>query len=82
MTPIKEPVLLPDSGIFIDKDTIISHLLNDETDPFNRNKLTKDILENFNNLPKTLILINEFKERIHIWENKNIKCVTCNSNSQ
>ena len=41
---MKDPVLLPSSKIVVDRVTIIKHLLSDETDPFNRSKLTKDML--------------------------------------
>ena len=40
---MKDPVKLP-SGTTIDRDTIVQHLLSDETDPFNRSKLTVDML--------------------------------------
>ena len=39
-----DPVLLPTSGTIIDRVTISKHLLSDQTDPFNRKKLTKDML--------------------------------------
>ncbi|EEB07588.1 ubiquitin-protein ligase E4 [Schizosaccharomyces japonicus yFS275] len=35
-TLMKDPVILPRSGVSIDRDTIKSHLLSDPTDPFNR----------------------------------------------
>jgi ubiquitin conjugation factor E4 B len=38
-----DPVKLP-SGTTIDRPTIVQHLLSDETDPFNRSKLTVDML--------------------------------------
>jgi hypothetical protein len=41
---MKDPVLLPSSNMILDRVTIMKHLLSDETDPFNRSKLTKDML--------------------------------------
>lgn len=41
---MKDPVLLPTSNTIVDRMTINKHLSTDETDPFNRNKLTKDML--------------------------------------
>jgi len=41
---MKDPVLLPTSNTITDRLTIIKHLLSDNTDPFNREKLTKDML--------------------------------------
>merc|ERR1719416_219756 len=37
-----DPVLLPTSGNIVDRMTITQHLLNDDTDPFNRKKLSID----------------------------------------
>jgi len=41
---MKDPVLLPTSNTIIDRVTIMKHLLSDDTDPFNRAKLTKEML--------------------------------------
>ena len=49
-----DPVKLPKSNVIVDRKTIETHLLSDETDPFNREPLTKDML-----IPCT-----ELKERI------------------
>jgi hypothetical protein len=40
-TVMKEPVILP-SGNVVDRSTIMQHLLNDTTDPFNRQPMTID----------------------------------------
>ena len=42
---MKDPVLLPSSQMVVDRITIAKHLLSDDTDPFNRSKLTKEMLE-------------------------------------
>jgi len=42
---MKDPVRLPSSQVIVDRLTIIKHLLSDDTDPFNRSKLTKEMLE-------------------------------------
>ena len=39
-----DPVLLPSSGTIMDRGNIMRHLLNVETDPFNRQPLTPDML--------------------------------------
>ena len=70
-TPIKNPVILPESQLFIDIKSISNHLINDETDPFNRTKLTLDELEEFNLLPVNIKKITEFKKKILDWKNKN-----------
>jgi len=54
-TIMMDPVRLPTSGTCIDRTTAVRHLLGDETDPFNRMRLTIDMLE-----PQE-----ELKARIH-----------------
>ncbi|GMI20276.1 hypothetical protein TeGR_g3371, partial [Tetraparma gracilis] len=42
---MRDPVWLPTSKNFCDRSTISQHLLNDQTDPFNRQPLTQDKVE-------------------------------------
>lgn len=42
-TLMEDPVILP-SGKIVDRSVIIRHLLNSNTDPFNRQTLTEDML--------------------------------------
>lgn len=42
-TLMEDPVKLP-SGIVMDKDVIMRHLLNSATDPFSRQPLSEDML--------------------------------------
>eukprot|EP00611_Tribonema_gayanum_P019689 TRINITY_DN3451_c0_g1_i4.p1 TRINITY_DN3451_c0_g1~~TRINITY_DN3451_c0_g1_i4.p1 ORF type:complete len:754 (+),score=251.32 TRINITY_DN3451_c0_g1_i4:167-2263(+) len=44
-TIMQDPVGLPTSGQIVDRATIMQHLLNDETDPFNRKPLSVDMLQ-------------------------------------
>jgi ubiquitin conjugation factor E4 B len=39
-TVMREPVRLPTSNMVVDRSTIVAHLLNDPTDPFNRKPLS------------------------------------------
>ena len=39
-----DPVKLPKSNVILDRKTIETHLLSDQTDPFNREPLTKEML--------------------------------------
>jgi len=41
---MKDPVMLPSSKNIVDRLTIMKHLLSDENDPFNRARLTKEML--------------------------------------
>jgi ubiquitin conjugation factor E4 B len=43
-TVMEDPVLLPSSKTILDRSTIIAHLLNSATDPFNRSPLQIDEL--------------------------------------
>ncbi|CAK9162965.1 unnamed protein product [Ilex paraguariensis] len=43
-TLMKDPVILPSSGITVDRPVIQRHLLSDNSDPFNRSRLTSDML--------------------------------------
>ena len=56
-TLMKDPVRLPTSGKIMDRSIIARHLLNSSTDPFNRQKLTENMLE-----PMT-----DLKEKIQNW---------------
>ena len=38
-------MILPESNVTMDRDIIARHLLSDATDPFNRSKLTLDMLK-------------------------------------
>jgi len=44
-TLMLDPVILPSSRTVVDRSVIIKHLLNDNTDPFNRSVLTVDMLD-------------------------------------
>ena len=54
---MKDPVLLPDSKVVVDRMTIIKHLLSDSTDPFNRKPLKKE----------NLVEMPELKKEIEEW---------------
>lgn len=62
-TLMVDPVILPTSGTILDRSTITRHLLSDSTDPFNRKKLTVEMLE-----PAT-----QLKNEIEQWQAKTRK---------
>eukprot|EP00210_Caulerpa_lentillifera_P004213 g4018.t1 len=57
MTIMKDPVILPDSKVVVDRETIERTLLTNPTDPFSRAPLTVDMLK-----PDTVL-----KEKIRKW---------------
>jgi hypothetical protein len=63
-TLIKEPLLIPNSDIFIDKETIKRHLLESETNPFTREPLTYDKLIEYNNEANIKKQLDVFKEEL------------------
>lgn len=58
-TLMEDPVLLP-SGKVMDRSVIRRHLLNSNTDPFNRQPLSEDMLQN----------ATELKQKILEWKTK------------
>jgi len=60
-----DPVKLPKSNVIVDRKTIETHLLSDQTDPFNREPLTKDMLIPCPELKKRIeeYIINKKKEK-------------------
>jgi len=42
---MSNPVLLPTSGVIVDRSTIETHLLSDTVDPFNRKPLSIDMVQ-------------------------------------
>tara|TARA_Y100000780_G_scaffold230794_1_gene253827 strand:- start:531 stop:2681 length:2151 start_codon:yes stop_codon:yes gene_type:complete len=68
-TLIEEPVYLPNSEIVLDKDTILKHLLHNETNPFTREPLTIEMLEDYNSKPEIKKLIDSIKQQISKYKN-------------
>ncbi|CAL8077456.1 unnamed protein product [Calicophoron daubneyi] len=63
-TLMDDPVMLPQSQAIVDRSTIMQHLLNSETDPFNRLPLTE----------KDLIPLPDLKARINAWKLEREAC--------
>lgn len=71
-TLMVDPVRLP-SGKVMDRAVITRHLLNSNTDPFNRQSLTEDMLK-----PDNIL-----KDRINAWKReKREKKITLNPNDK
>lgn len=67
-TLIEEPVLLPSSGNCVDFNVIKKHLLYHNFDPFNRDELTLDKLEEYNNNADIKKQNELFKKKIDDWK--------------
>jgi hypothetical protein len=71
-TKIETPLMLPDNDdIFVEKSIIEKHLLTEETNPFNRSKLTIQQLEEYNQTPMVIQKIDAFTKRMRSWEKEN-----------
>ena len=62
-TLIEEPIMLP-NDIIVDYGVISRHLLNNDTNPFNREHLTIDLLKEYNKKPEVIAKIDEFKIKL------------------
>ena len=67
-TLIEDPVFLPNCDIIMDKSIITRHLLSDEHNPFNRDNLTIEILDNYNKKPDIIKKVKEFNEKLSNWK--------------
>lgn len=66
-TPIIYPMILPESGIIIERTVIMSYLLENKYDPFNRQPLTFEELEHHNSLDIVKQKCQEFITKRDSW---------------
>ena len=69
---IVEPVLLPGTDTIMDKSIISRHLLTDQHNPFNRENLTIDELEQYNSKDDIKEKLKEFNDKKHEWKKDNM----------
>lgn len=65
---IEKPVYLPNSDIIMDKEVIARHLITDQHNPFNREPLTIELLEEYNKKNEIISKLNEYKEKLNKWK--------------
>ena len=63
-TLIEEPIMLPSTKVIMDKTVITRHLINEQEDPFNRDELTMEMIEEFNKQPEIKTQLDEFKSKL------------------
>lgn len=63
-TLIEDPIVLPNTDIIMDKGIIMRHLLNDKHNPFNREDLTVEQLEEYNKSEDIILVLKEFKIKL------------------
>lgn len=66
-TPIIQPMILPESGIIIERTVIMSYLLENKYDPFNRQPITFEQLEQYNSLDNIREKCQEFIIKRDTW---------------
>lgn len=64
MEPLDDFIELPDSKIFINKETLQLHLYESDIDPFTRKKITMDAIENYNQQLDVLGRVQQTKMKI------------------
>ena len=69
---IVEPVLLPGTDTIMDKSVISRHLLTDQHNPFNRENLTIDELEQYNSKDDIKEKLKEFNVKKNEWKKNNL----------
>lgn len=77
-TKIECPIILPINDSLTDKQYIYmedyvikKHILQDQNNPFTREPLTLDQLEEYNNKPEIITKLKAFKQKIADWNSKN-----------
>jgi ubiquitin conjugation factor E4 B len=68
---INEPIILPGTETIMEKSVISRHLLTDQHNPFNREKLTLEELEKFNSQESIQLKIKDFMARKNKWKLNN-----------
>jgi hypothetical protein len=68
---IENPIMLP-NNIIVDKSMIYRYLLNNKSNPFDRQYLTKQILDGFNKQPEILDKINIFITELNNYKKDNL----------
>ena len=70
---IETPILVPNSqkDIFMEKNIIVTHLISNSFNPFNRNKLTLEELESYNERCENKRKLQLFSEKLNAWKEDN-----------
>ena len=70
---ITDPIKLPGvHDLFFDRSSILSHIHENHENPYTREKLTMEMLNDYNKDPKVVDEINDFIKRKSEWEKKNL----------
>lgn len=70
-TPLTDPVLIPNTNVFVNKATIEQHIMTNGLNPYTKEKLTSYDLEKYNNDNKEKI--DSIIDKMRLWKNKQTK---------
>ena len=79
---IKNPVILPDSKMIVDKTMIFNHLLLSDTDPFCNTYLNKELLLEHNKITKNIEKIDLFTKEFNKYMDSVKKDIRENSDNE
>lgn len=69
-TVIEDPVVLPITDTIMEGSVIRRHLLIDQTNPFTRDPLTLEQLEEYNKHTRIVLMLREFRKRLNVFKEK------------
>lgn len=72
MTPIENPIMIPNTNGVFEKVSMVMLLRSNPSNPFTREPLTPETLEEYNNKPEIKQQLTDFMERLNNWKEKNI----------
>lgn len=72
-TPLENPVMLPRTKQIVNRETILQYIMTDKTNPFDREELTVDLLDSYNNQEDIRSVIDEKKNKFTTWKENNKK---------
>tara|TARA_B110000211_G_scaffold172226_1_gene194427 strand:- start:2912 stop:3817 length:906 start_codon:yes stop_codon:yes gene_type:complete len=67
---ISTPVEIPGGNHIVDKRSIYSHLMFNETNPFTNQSLTREMLDQYNERPDVIARIHEYTAAFILWESQ------------
>lgn len=70
-TIINEPIMIPKVNLIFDKSSIISHLYHDNINPYTREPLTINEVEEYNKKQDIIDRINKYKKEYEKWKLEN-----------
>jgi len=70
-TPIEKPIILPNTKTIMDESVIKTHLLTQSTNPYTRELLTWDQLQEYNRTMEVKLIIADFNRRKRQWIKEN-----------